>query len=556
MEQRGPGGRGKAESGEALPVEAVIPELRRVLREGAAAVLVAPPGAGKTTVVPLALLQEPWLAEGKIVLLEPRRLAARAAALRMAELLGEADAGGIVGYRMRLETRVGRRTRVEVVTEGILTRMMQADPALDGVGLVVFDEFHERSLQADVGLALTLHARRLLRPDLRIQVMSATLDAEPVAELLGNGAVVRAEGRAHEVETQWRDRSVDGWIEPVVADTVRAALREHGGDVLAFLPGAAEIRRTGEALEGTLPRDTTVYELFGLLPREVQDRALLPSPPGQRKVVLASAIAESSLTIGGVRVVVDGGLMRVPRFDPGTGMTRLETVRGTRDAADQRRGRAGRTAPGICYRLWTRQEEQGMVPARAPEIRDADLAPLVLDLAVFGADVTDLAWRDEPGAAPLAQARELLGELEALEADGSLTPHGRRMAELGVHPRLAHLVLRGVERGWGALACDMAALLEERDILRGAEAPPGVDVRLRLEALREGARALPRGLGVDGAAASRVRKQAEALRRRAGGGRGTGRTPDDGHAEAVGLLATLAYPDRVGQLRPGSRGRY
>ncbi|HSW28843.1 MAG TPA: ATP-dependent helicase HrpB [Longimicrobiales bacterium] len=538
----------------ALPVEEALPELQRALAEGSSGVLVAPPGAGKTTLVPLALLDEPWLKGGKIVVLEPRRLAARAAALRMAELLGEPDAGGTVGYRMRLETRVGRATRIEVVTEGILTRMLQSDPALEGIGLVIFDEFHERSLQADAGLALTLHARRLLRPELRVLVMSATLDAEPVARLLGGAAVVRAEGRVHPVETRWRDHPVSGWIEPIVADTVRAALREQEGDMLVFLPGAAEIRRTGEALAGDLPPDVSVYELFGLLPREIQDQALRPSPPGRRKVVLSSAIAESSLTIEGVRVVVDAGLMRVARFDPGTGMTRLETLRVTRDAADQRRGRAGRTAPGVCFRLWTRQEEQGMVPARAPEIREADLAPLVLDLAAFGAEPGELTWLDPPGTAPLAQAGELLRELEALDADGSLTAHGRRMAELGVHPRLAHMVLQGAERGWGAVACDLAALLEERDVLRTAGGRPEVDVRLRLEAVGEGARGLPRVLGVDGAAVSRVRQQAEALRRRAairlrrdagGGGEGP-----------VGLLAALAYPDRVGQLRAGSRGRY
>jgi len=550
------GARGAVAGAEPLPVAGAFPELRRALLEGSSAVLVAPPGAGKTTLVPLALLDEPWLQRRKIVLLEPRRLVARAVALRMAELLGEPDAGGTVGYRMRLETRVGRSTRIEVVTEGILTRMLQSDPALEGVGLVVFDEFHERSLQADAGLALTLHARKLLRPELRILVMSATLDAEPVARVLGGAAVVRVEGRAHPVETRWRDHPVDGWIEPVVADRVRAALREQEGDVLAFLPGAAEIRRTGEALEGTLPPDTAVYELFGFLPREVQDQALCPSPPGRRKVVLSSAIAESSLTIEGVRVVVDGGLMRIARFDPGTGMTSLETLRVTRDAADQRRGRAGRTAPGVCYRLWTRQEEQGMVPARAPEIREADLAPLVLDLAAFGAEPGELAWLDPPGAASLAQAGELLRELEALEPDGSLTAHGRRMAELGIHPRLAHLVLRGAERGWGTLACDLAALLEERDVLRAPGAPSEVDVRLRLDALREGARGLPRGLAVDRTAASRVRKQAEALRQRTGLRSRREEWGRDGGEEPVGLLAALAYPDRVGQLRAGSRGRY
>lgn len=552
MARRLPGQGGAEAQATALPVEAALPAVRAALARGTSAVLVAPPGAGKTTLVPLALLGEPWLKGRKIVLLEPRRLAARAAALRMAELLGEPDAGGTVGYRMRLETRVGRSTRIEVVTEGILTRMLQSDPALDGVGLVVFDEFHERSLQADVGLALTLHVRRLLRPELRLLVMSATLDAEPVAGLLGDATVVRAEGRAHPVRTHWRERPLEGWIEPAVADTVRTAVREHDGDVLVFLPGAAEIRRTGESLSGTLPPDTSVLELFGVLPREEQDRALRPSPPGRRKVVLASAIAESSLTIEGVRVVVDGGLMRVPRFDPGTGMTRLDTLRVTRDAADQRRGRAGRTAPGICYRLWTRLEEEGMVPARAPEIREADLTPVVLDLAAFGAGPDELAWLDPPAPAALAHARELLQELEALAPDGTLTAHGRRMAELGVHPRLAHLTLRGVERGVGPLACDLAALLEERDILRGAGAAPEVDVRWRLEALRGGARALPRGLTVDRAAAGRVVRQAEALRRRAG----VAEVPDGSALEVAGLLAALAYPDRVGRLREGSRGRY
>ena len=553
-----------------LPVAAAVPDLRRVLASVRSAVLVAPPGAGKTTLVPPALLEEPWLRGRKIVLLEPRRLAARAAALRMAELLDEPDAGGTVGYRMRMETRVGSSTRIEVVTEGILTRMLQADPGLDGVGLVVFDEFHERSLQADLGLAMTLHTRRLLRPDLRVLVMSATLDAEPVARLLEGAVVVRAEGRTHPVETRWRHGPVAGAVEPIVADTVRTAIREHEGDVLVFLPGAAEIRRTGAMLKGTLPPDTAVHELFGLLPREAQDRALRSSGAGRRKVVLASAIAESSLTIEGVRVVVDAGLMRVPRFDPGTGMTRLETLRVTRDAADQRRGRAGRTAPGMCYRLWTLHEEQGMVPARAPEVREADLAPLLLDLAAFGAEPGELAWLDPPGAAPLAQATELLGELEALGADGSLTPHGRRMAELGVHPRLAHMVLQGAERGWGALACDLAALLEERDILRGTSSAPEVDVRLRLEGLTKASSGLPPGITVDRSAVGRVRQQARALRRRAGvkgrgAGHGTsegGRSPAQrrgsaaGGVETVGVLAAFAYPDRVGQRRPESRGRY
>jgi ATP-dependent helicase HrpB len=538
-----------------LPVRDAIPGLRRALAVGRGAVLVAPPGAGKTTLVPLALLDEPWLDGGKILLLEPRRLAARAAALRMAELLGEADAGGTVGYRMRQDTRVGPRTRIEVVTEGILTRLLQSDPSLEGVGLVIFDEFHERSLQADTGLALSLHARRLFRPDLRVLVMSATLEAEPVAGLLGGAPVIRSSGREYEVETRWLDRPVAGWIEPQAARTVREALSRDSGDVLVFLPGSAEIRRTTEILAGSVPDGTDLHELFGMLPREAQDRALRPAPTGRRKVVLASAIAESSLTIEGVRVVVDAGRMRVPRFDHGAGFTRLETLRVTRDAADQRRGRAGRTAPGVCYRLWTQNEDQGLVPSRAPEIREADLGPLVLELAWFGASPDELPWLDAPAPAALAAARELLQALEAMDREGALTEHGGRMAELGVHPRLAHLVLRGAERGLGPPACDVAAILEERDLLRGADGPPEVDLRLRLEALDSGRRSVGRGLVVDMGVADRVRRQADTLRRRVGlrGDRPGGSGPA---VSAVGLLTALAYPDRVGQLRGASRGRY
>ncbi|MFW5947942.1 MAG: DEAD/DEAH box helicase, partial [Gemmatimonadota bacterium] len=334
-----------------LPVLEALPGLNRALDGPGSAVLVAPPGAGKTTVVPLALLDAGRAEHGALVLLEPRRLAARAAADRMARLLGEDGAGGTVGYRVRGDTRVSRRTRVEVVTEGVLTRMLQSDPALDGVAGVVFDEFHERSVHADLGLALTLHARDMFRPELRVLVMSATLDAAPVAELLDDAPVVRAEGRAHPVTTRFRKRPVDGWIEPAVVRTVLRALAEEAGDVLVFLPGAGEIRRTTLRLEAAgLPADVDLYPLFGALPRDRQDRAIAPGPRGRRKVVLATSIAETALTIDGVRVVVDSGLMRVPRFDPGTGMTRLETVRVTRDAADQRRGRAGRTAPGVCYR--------------------------------------------------------------------------------------------------------------------------------------------------------------------------------------------------------------
>ncbi len=511
--------------------------------------LIAPPGAGKTTLVPLALLDEPWLAGRKILVLEPRRLATRAAAERMAALLGEPDAGGTVGYRMRLETRVGHDTRVEVVTEGILTRMLQSDPSLAGVGLVVFDEFHERSLHADLGLALALHSRRLLRPDLRLLVMSATLAAEPVADLLDGAPVVRSEGSLFPVETRWLDRPVEGWIEPQAARAVREALADEEGDVLVFLPGAAEIRRTGEALQdAALPAGVDVHQLFGMLPREAQDRALRPAPAGRRKVVLASAIAETSLTIEGVRVVVDTGLMRVPRFDPGTAMTRLETTRVTRDAADQRRGRAGRTGPGVCLRLWTRHEERGLVPARAPEILEADLAPLVLELALWGAGPGELRWVDPPPEPAVAQARELLAELDALDAGGALTRHGREMAALGLHPRLAHMILRGSALGVGGVACDLAALLEERDVLRSTSGPTPTDLRLRTELLAGtggGARA-------DRAALDRVHRHADTLRRRIEARR-KGHASDSAY---VGLLTAFAYPDRVGRLRPGTRGRF
>ncbi|TVP46936.1 MAG: ATP-dependent helicase HrpB, partial [Gemmatimonadales bacterium] len=488
-----------------LPIVSLLPELATAM-EGAgspagakAVVVVAPPGAGKTTAVPLALLDAPWLAGRKLILLEPRRLAARAAAWRMASLLGEPDVGGTVGYRMRLDTRVGPTTRIEVVTEGVLTRMLQHDPGLEGVGAVLFDEFHERSLHADLGLALTLEARDLLRPDLRILVMSATLDPEPVARLLRQpGAapvpILRSEGRQYPVETIWRDRPVRdtdprGWIEPAVAATVHRALDETrdeaGGDVLVFLPGAAEIHRTARELED-LPAGTEVHILHGSLARERQDRALAPAPPGRRKVVLASAVAETSLTIEGVRIVVDSGLMRVPRFDPSSGMTRLETVRVTRDAADQRRGRAGRTAPGICYRLWTAGEDRGLVPTRIPEIREADLAPLVLDLARWGSDPSELRWLDPPTPSTLAAARDLLVSLGALDPAGALTDHGSRLAELGAHPRVAHLLLSARDMGLASVGCELAALLGDRDVLRAAGQAADADLRLRVEALRRG----------------------------------------------------------------------
>ncbi|MBI3567609.1 MAG: ATP-dependent helicase HrpB, partial [Gemmatimonadetes bacterium] len=534
-----------------LPIDAVLPELGGALARGMRAVLQAPPGAGKTTRVPLELLGAPWLAGQRIVMLEPRRLAARAAARRMASTLGE-SAGATVGYRVRGDSRVSARTRVEVVTEGVLTRLIQDDPSLEGIGLVIFDEFHERNLVADLGLALTLQSAELLRPELRILVMSATLDGAGVSRLLGGAPIVSSEGRAFPVETRWVPRRAGVWIEPAVAGVVERALAAHEGDVLVFLPGAAEIRRTAQALnERALPANTTVFALHGTLPLEEQDRAIAPSAPGMRKVVLATAVAETSLTIEGVRVVVDSGLARVPRFSPRSGMQRLETVRVSKDAAEQRRGRAGRVAPGVCYRLWDEGEHAQLLERRPPEMLEADLAPLALELAAAGIDdPLTLAWLDPPPAGAYQQACELLRVLGALDARGRITPHGRQMTGVGIHPRLAHLVLRGVARGCGALACDLAALLAERDPLRTDASNGDPDLRTRLELLRTSG--AERDGRVDRGRLFQIRDEARRLRGEVGA-----RRDDDGtDADALaGELVALAYPDRVALSR-GEHGRF
>ncbi|MFD0871991.1 ATP-dependent helicase HrpB, partial [Paenibacillus residui] len=467
-----------------LPIEKVLPELKEKLRLNPNAVLLADPGAGKTTRVPLALLDEPWLKGRRILMLEPRRLAARAAAQYMSATLGE-PVGLTVGYRVRLDTRVGPETRIEVITEGVLTRLLQEDPSLEDVGLVIFDEFHERSLHADLGLALCLQSQAILREDLKILVMSATLDAEAIARLLEDAPVVASEGRAYPVETRYLPQRPEGSIEAAVTRSIVKALQDEPGDLLVFLPGAGEIRRVAERLEEQgMARTVRIAPLYGGLSAEEQDRAIAPCPPGERKVVLATSIAETSLTVEGVRVVVDSGLMRVPRFSPRTGMTRLETVPVSRASADQRRGRAGRQGPGVCYRLWAEEDNRRLAPQSLPEMLEADLAPLALELAVWGADPQELRWLDAPPAGALAQARELLGQLGALSEDGAVTPHGKRMAELGLHPRLAHMVLQAIPLGLGDLACELAALLSERDPLRGRQAAADADVRLRVEALR------------------------------------------------------------------------
>ena len=548
-----------------LPVDEVLPDVRSALWAGTSLVLVAPPGAGKTTRVPLALLDEPWARGGRIIVLEPRRIAARAAATHMTRLLGEGSVGGTVGYRTRLDTRVSRSTRVEIVTEGVLIRMLQSDPGLDGVAAVIFDEFHERSLPADLGLALTLHARELFRPNLRVVVMSATLEAEPVAALLGGAPVVRSEGRIFEVETRFLEsssgRGRDPWaIARSSASAVEAALRDASGDVLVFLPGWGEIRRTAEALaEAALPPDVAVLSLHGRMDRREQDRALAPSGDGQRKVVLSTAVAETSLTIEGVRVVVDAGWMRVPRFDAGSGLTRLDTVRVTRDAADQRRGRAGRTGPGLCVRLWSTHEDRGLVATRAPEIEEADLAPLLLDLGTFGAEPDELRWLDRPPAASLAQAREVLVDLELLEPDGAITPLGRDVASLGVHPRLGRMLAMGREWGCARTACDLAAILSEGDPIRTAGRAPPCDLSLRIEAVSHARRrGAPRG-----ALAGIVKESDRLMARLLAGGAGqpsaagaTEGVREDATGGSVGRLAASAFPDRVALRRANRTGHF
>jgi ATP-dependent helicase HrpB len=530
-----------------LPIADVLPTLHRVLAEGTSAVLQAPPGAGKTTGVPPSLLDAQWLTGKRILMLEPRRLAARAAARRIAANLGQA-VGETVGFRIRGESRVGPRTRIEVVTEGILTRMLLEDPALDEVGIVLFDEFHERSIHADLGLALTLLGRTILRDDLRVLVMSATLDGAGVADLLGGAPIVTSSGRSHPVETRYLPPRPGVRLESATVSAIHTALDQTAGDILVFLPGAGEIRRV-EAMLGRLS-GTDVLPLHGNLPAEAQDHALRPPPRGRRKVVLATSIAETSLTIDGVRTVVDAGWSRVPRYSPRTGMSRLVTARVSLASADQRSGRAGRQGPGVCYRLWSEHQHGSLVPAARPEILEADLAPLALDLAAAGvSDPGELAWLDAPPAAAFSEARSLLGQLGALDPGATISAHGRAMSRLPLHPRLAHMVLKSLDLGDAATACDVAALLTERDVLGKGEGVPEADIRSRLDLLRGyGERA-----STDLEALRRARAEARRCRdspllRR--GPRARAETP------SVGALVALAYPDRIAQRRPDSPGRY
>lgn len=521
-----------------LPIDAVLGRLAASLRERPNAVLVAPPGAGKTTRVPLALLDEPWTKGGKLIVLEPRRLAARGAANRMAQTLGE-RVGETVGLRVRLGSKIGPKTRVEVVTEGVFARMILDDPALDGVAAVLFDEFHERSLDADFGLALALDAQSGLREELRLLVMSATLDGARVARLIGEAPVIESQGRAFPVETRYLGREPLKRIEDQVTDAVLLALNEQTGSLLVFLPGQGEIRRVEERLREKI-RDPAVEiaPLYGALDQQEQDRAVLPAPKGKRKVVLATAIAETSLTIEGVRVVIDSGLARVPLYEPDIGVTRLVTQRASRAAADQRRGRAGRTEPGICYRLWEEAGNGALEAFARPEILSADLSPLLLDCAAWGeTDPSSLAFLDPPPLPALKEARALLNDLDALDADGRITASGKALQALPLPPRLAHMVTGAASFGRAEPAALLAALLVERGL--GGEA---IDLAERLERFsreRNGRAGEMRRLAegwARQAAAKVARRQERAL--------------------STGFLLALAFPDRVAKARQPGSGQY
>jgi ATP-dependent helicase HrpB len=535
-----------------LPIDSLLPDLQRTLETHMRVVLQAAPGAGKTTRVPLALLDAHWLAGKKIIMLEPRRLAARAAARFMARSLDE-QVGETVGYRVHLDKRISAATRIEVVTEGILARMLQTDPALESVGLVIFDEFHERSLAADLGLALCLDSQSVLREELRLLVMSATLDGAAVTEWLDAAPLLISEGRSYPVAVHYqpariafsRDRRA---FCAEVAQRVQAALCEETGSLLVFLPGAGEIRQVERLLQTAgLDANVLLAPLYGQLSGKAQDAAIEPAPAGWRKVVLASAIAETSLTIEGIRVVIDAGLMRTLRFDPNTGLSRLETRPVSQAAAEQRCGRAGRLQAGVCIRLWG--AHQSLLAQAAPEIMVADLTPLVLELAQWGVhDVAQLRWLDLPPAAHIAQATSLLQQLDALDTATRITAHGSEMLRFGTHPRLAHMILRGKALGYGALACELAALLSERDpVARTGER--NADVVLRVELLRHSGASghANRGL-LDGIRAT-ARQWQQQLRCAA--------APKD-HADLsmAGVLLAFAYPDRIAGRRSGADNRF
>jgi ATP-dependent helicase HrpB len=529
-----------------LPINDILPDLLTALAKSSAAVLAAEPGSGKTTIAPLALLDQPWLADRKIIILEPRRLAARAAAARMSELVGD-KVGGTIGYRVRFDSKVSRATRIEVVTEGILIRMIQNDPELGGIGLIIFDEFHERSLQADLALALCLDARQL-RDDLKILVMSATIDTAGISDLLDQAQVITGQGRCFPVAIEYLTRQATDFIVPRTVRGIDKALAEQPGDILVFLPGAGEIR----AVQAHYAKrtDLACLPLYGDLPLEKQD-LVFAKPPGQRRLILATPIAETSLTIEGITTVVDSGQLKSPRFDPASGLTRLETIPISKASAKQRTGRAGRLCPGHCYRLWTKGEHHSRPDFLPAEIINADLAPLLLELALWGvSDPGQLAWLDPPRQGQISQARQLLINLEALDERLALTPLGRKLANLPLHPRLALMLVRGWEQGLSKLACRLAAILNNRDPLKAEAGRQSADIEERLHLLviseRDGAGAV-RAKGGDPAACRRILREASQYQRLLGK-----TSKDSGQLSEVGNLLASAYPDRIAHKKPGS----
>jgi ATP-dependent helicase HrpB len=539
------------------PIDVILPELIEAVRGHPSVVLQAPPGAGKTTRVPLSLLDVLPPAQGRIIMLEPRRIAAVSAARWMARTLGE-EAGGTVGYTIRFDSKVSAQTRIEVVTEGVLTRRLQADPGLKGTALVIFDEFHERSIHADLALALCLDVRKGLRTDLKVLVMSATLDTGPIAALLGGASVITSAGRSYPVEERYFEEERPGPLPPRITAAVRTALRETSGDILVFLPGSGEIRTCSRELTAAFDLNEeriALHMLYGDLPFEEQERAIVPSRE-KRKIVLATNIAETSLTIEGVQVVVDGGLTRMLRYDPATGMNRLVTVPVSRASADQRKGRAGRLGPGTCYRLYSRQSLQSMAPFTQPEILLADLAPVALELAAWGVrDPSMLSWLDPPPSAAWASGLDLLRGLGALDASGSATPLGRAMARFPLHPRLSRLLLKAKELGFAGVGADLAALLSERDIFRQGAADrvsDDADLAERLEALRvwRGRKAVMGS--ADQSALRAVDRTASQLRRLAP----EGKADDAADETTISRLLLAAYPDRVCKRRDEGGGRF
>jgi ATP-dependent helicase HrpB len=517
-----------------LPIDDALPELTAALRAGNTAVLVAPPGAGKTTRVPLVLADEAWARGKRILVLEPRRIAARAAAERMARTLG-GRVGGRVGLRVRFGSNVSRDTAVEIITEGIFTRMILDDPALDGVAAVLFDEFHERSLDADLGLALARDAQQGLREDLKLLVMSATIDGARVAALLGGATVIESEGRAFPVDTRYAGRDQRP-IEPQMADTITRAMRAEPGSVLAFLPGVAEIRRTQNQLDNRTDATTDVVTLYGAMAGDEQDRAISPAAPGRRKIVLATSLAETSITIEGVRIVVDSGLSRVPRYEPDVGVTRLETVRVSRAAADQRRGRAGRTEPGVCYRLWDEPQTASLEPYAKPEILAADLSSFALDLVAWGAAPDKLAFLDPPPRPAMSEATALLRELGALDANGRITEEGKLLRRLPLPPRLARMVVDAASEGEAERAAEIAALIGERGL--GGD---DIDLRGRLNGLHRDRS--PRGRD----ARAMAKRWAEIT---------SSNSQQESAETSVGSLLALAYPERIAKNRGGTNGSF